>query len=61
MTLSFWRYRPSRPAAGTLLELAGGTALLVGIGLIYLPAALIVGGGLFIFLAQGVGNDTADE
>ena len=56
------RFRvPQLPPIALLLELVGMAAVLTGIGLIYVPAALIVGGLAAIYVAIGLNNDAPDE
>lgn len=45
---------PRREWGVWLLELAGLSALMVGIVFVWWPAALIVGGVVVVFLAQGM-------
>ena len=56
MTLSRLRlhWRPSRTAVAHALELAGLCVFLFGCSYLSIPAALIAGGLLLVFLAQGV-------
>lgn len=41
-----------------LLEVAGGVAIVAGCALLALWLGLIVGGGLLVLLAQGIGAET---
>lgn len=43
-----------RRAASTFLEVAGLTAIVTGVGLLFVPAAFIVAGLLMLLIAQGI-------
>lgn len=53
--------RPSAALIAMTAELAGLFVVCVGLWMVWPPVALVVGGGLLVFLAQGVRKNDAPQ